>query len=113
MATLQDFGGSQEIGRASDRGGQYASNKRAALIKSNNLIASVSRKGNCWDNAVMELFFLNLKMERVWQRDYANHTEAMIDVADHIACFYNSVRLHSTLGYRSPVEHERHAELTH
>lgn len=97
----------------SDRGSQYASSEHAALLSSNGLVASMSRKGNCWDNAVMERFFLNLKMERVWQRDYANHAEAMIDVADYIACFYNPVRLHSTLGYRSPVEHERRAELTH
>jgi transposase InsO family protein len=97
----------------SDRGSQYASSEHAALIASNDLVASMSRKGNCWDNAVMERFFLNLKMERVWQRDYANHAEAMIDVADYIACSYNPVRLHSTLGYRSPVEHERHAEHTH
>jgi len=58
----------------------------------------------------MERFFLNLKMERVWQRDYANHSEAMTDIADYIACFYNPVRLHSAPGYQSPVEHEQRAE---
>lgn len=97
----------------SDRGSQYASREHADVLARHGLIASMSRKGNCWDNAVMERFFLNLKMERVWQRDYANHAEAMVDVADYITCFYNPVRLHSTLGYRSPVEHERHAEFTH
>jgi len=61
----------------------------------------------------MERFFLNLKMERVWQRDYANHAEAMVDIADYIAGFYNPVRPHSTLGYRSPVEHERRAAKAH
>ena len=58
----------------------------------------MSRKGNCWDNAVMERFFLSLKTERVWQRDYANHAGAMSDMADYIMAFYNSVRLHSKLG---------------
>ena len=67
----------------------------------------MSRKGDCWDNAVMERFFLNLKMERVWQRDYANHTEAKVDIADYIVGFYNGIRLHSTLGYRSPTMYER------
>ena len=62
---------------------------------------------NCWDNAVMERFFLNLKMERVWQKDYANHQEAMTDVADYIVGFYNSTRLHSKLGYLSPNAFER------
>ena len=51
--------------------------------------------------------FLNLKMERVWQRDYANHAEASRDVADYIVGFYNSVRLHSTLGYLPPSAYER------
>ncbi len=67
----------------------------------------MSRKGNCWDNAVMERFFLNLKMERVWQADYANHPEAMRDAADYIVGFYNSVRRHSTLGYLSPIDYEQ------
>ena len=67
----------------------------------------MSRKGNCWDNAVMERFFLNLKMERVWQRTYANHSEAMADIADYIVRFYNNERLHSTLGYLSPNHYER------
>mgnify|MGYP003337770094 CR=1 FL=1 len=67
----------------------------------------MSRKGNCWDNAVMERFFLNLKMERVWQRDYANYTEAARDVAEYIVGFYNSTRLHSKLGYLSPTDYER------
>jgi putative transposase len=97
----------------SDRGSQYASSEHAALLARHGLVASMSGKGNCWDNAVMERFFLNLKMERVWQRDYANHAEAMVDIADYIVCFYNPVRLHSTLGYRSPTEHERQAASAH
>ena len=72
----------------------------------------MSRKGNCWDNAVMERFFLNLKMERVWQRDYANHAEATRDVTDYIVGFYNSERLHSKLGYLSPNAYERTAAAT-
>jgi transposase InsO family protein len=55
----------------------------------------------------MERFFLNLKMERVWQRDYANHGEAKRDITDYIVSFYNSTRLHSTLGYLPPAAYER------
>lgn len=91
----------------SDRGSQYASASHRALLARHGLEASMSRKGNCWDNAVMERFFLNLKMERVWQRDYANHTEAIRDITDYIVGFYNSERLHSTLGYMPPTVYER------
>lgn len=91
----------------SDRGSQYASQAHTDLPAQHGLISSMSRKGNCWDNAVMERFFLNLKMERIWQRDYANHEEAKTDIADYIVGFYNPVRLHSTLGYRSPIDYER------
>ena len=90
----------------SDRGSQYASQDHTALLARHGLVCSMSRKGNCWDNAVMERFFLNLKMERVWQRDYANHGEAQVDIADYIVGFYNATRLHSTLGYRSPAQYE-------
>ena len=90
----------------SDRGSQYASDPYRALLARHELRASMSRKGNCWDNAVMERFFLNLKMERVWQRDYANPAEAIRDVADYIVGFYNNVRLHSTLGYLPPNAYE-------
>jgi putative transposase len=85
-----------------DRGSQYASTAHQALLTKHRLVGRMSRKGNCWDNAVMERFFLNLKMERVWQRDYANHAEATSDIADYIVCFYNSVRLHSKLGNLPP-----------
>lgn len=91
----------------SDRGSQYASDAHRALLARHGLQASMSRKGNCWDNAVMERFFLNLKMERVWQRDYANHAEAIRDIADYLVGFYNSARLHSTLGYLPPSGYER------
>jgi transposase InsO family protein len=74
---------------------------------SSGLVGSMSRKGNCWDNAVMERFFLNLKMERVWHQDYANHAEATNDIADYIVGFYNSIRLHSKLGDLSPNAFER------
>jgi transposase InsO family protein len=91
----------------SDRGSQYASELHRALLTRHGLTASMSRKGNCWDNAVMERFFLNLKMERVWRRDYANHAEAMRDVTDYIVGFHNNVRLHSKLGYLPPTAYER------
>ncbi len=94
----------------SDRGSQYASALHQAVLVQHQLIGSMSRKGNCWDNAVMERFFLNLKMGRVWQRDYANHEEATTDVADYIVGFYNSVRLHSKLGYLPPNVFEQHLE---
>ncbi|MFC4161925.1 IS3 family transposase [Chitinimonas lacunae] len=91
----------------SDRGSQYASEAHRRLLERHGLRASMSRKGNCWDNAVMERFFLNLKMERVWQRDYANQAEAKRDVTDYIVGFYNSVRRHSKRGYLSPNAYER------
>lgn len=58
----------------------------------------------------MEHFFLSLKKERVWQRDYANHAEAELDITHYIVRFYNGTRLHSTLGYMTPVQYELHAE---
>lgn len=90
-----------------DRGSQYASQAHRNLLARHGLVASMSRKGNCWDNAVMERFFLNLKMERVWQRNYANHAEALADITHYIVAFYNTHRLHSTLGYRSPADYEK------
>ena len=94
----------------SDRGSQYASQLHMGLLQRHGLVCSMSRKGNCWDNAVMERFFLNLKMERLWQRDYANHAEAKADIADYIVGFYNPIRLHSTLGYQSPNNYELQQE---
>lgn len=91
----------------SDRGSQYASHEYQALLKQHSMVCSMSRKGNCWDNAVMERFFLNLKMERVWRRDYANHWEAEKDVTEYIVGFYNCVRLHSTLGNLPPIIYEQ------
>ena len=91
----------------SDRGSQYASAQYQAKLATHGFICSMSRKGNCWDNAVAERFFLNLKMERVWQRSYANHDEAKIDIAAYIVGFYNSERLHSVLGNLPPSVYER------
>jgi putative transposase len=91
----------------SDRGSQYASSEYQQLLARHGIVCSMSRKGNCWDNAVMERFFLNLKMERVWQQAYANQGEAQRDIAAYIVGFYNSVRLHSTLGNLSPVAFEQ------
>ena len=90
-----------------DRGTQYASAEHQALLARHSLVGSMSRKGNCWDNAVMERFFLNLKMERVWQKDYANRAEATNDIADYIVGFYNSIRLNSNWANRHPNAFER------
>jgi transposase InsO family protein len=91
----------------SDRGSQYASDEYQKLIEQHGFIGSMSRKGNCWDNSVMERFFLNLKMERVWRQHYANHQEAIKDITDYIVCFYNAKRLHSVLGNVPPNLYEQ------
>jgi putative transposase len=91
----------------SDRGSQYASELYQDLLAKHGFVCSMSRKGNCWDNAVAERFFLNLKMERVWQRQYANHAEARSDIADYIVSFYNCERLNSALGNLPPTVYER------
>ena len=95
----------------SDHDSQYASALHHALLARHGLVGSMSRKGNCWDNAVMERFFLSLKTERVWQRDYANHAEAMTDIAEYIVGFYNSVRLHSKLGNLPPNAFEQQSAI--
>jgi putative transposase len=67
----------------------------------------MSRKGNCWDGAVAERFLLNLKMERVWQRQYGNHAEAKADITDYIVSFYNCKRIRFSIGQSSANVYER------
>jgi len=89
----------------SDRGTQYASTAYQALLAAHGLVPSMSRRGDCWDNAVVESFFSTLKQELPVRR-WATHAAATRDVTDYIETFYNSVRLHSTLGYRAPAAFE-------
>jgi transposase InsO family protein len=89
-----------------DRGSQYASVAYRRLLKAHGLIGSMSRKGNCWDNAVAESFFGSLKRERVLWTHYQTRREAQQDVMNYISMFYNSHRLHSYLGYKSPNVYE-------
>ena len=90
----------------SDRGSQYASFDYQALLKSAGITVSMSRKGNCWDNSVMERFFGSLKSERTNGQKYITREQAKAGVIDYIEIFYNSHRLHSTLGYISPMQYE-------
>lgn len=89
----------------SDRGSQYCSGDYQALLAEYGMVASMSRKGNCWDNAPMESFFNSLKNERVFHEDYETRTEAKQDVFEYIEMFYNRRRRHSALGYCSPAQH--------
>jgi len=91
----------------SDRGSQYASKAFRQLLKAHGIRGSMSRKGNCWDNAVAESFFGSLKQERVQWTYYQTRFEAQQDVLDYITMFYNSQRLHSYLGYVSPNVFEK------
>jgi len=90
----------------SDRGSQYASDDYQKLLSSRETVVSMSRKGNCWDNAVVESFFSALKKELVHHRRFETRSQAQSEIFDYIEVFYNRQRLHSTLGYRSPVEFE-------
>ena len=90
-----------------DRGSQYASKAYRKLLLANDIKGSMSRKGDCWDNAVVESFFGSLKQERVQWKNYQTRFEAQQDILNYIAMFYNSHRLHSYLGYKSPNDYER------
>ena len=86
----------------SDRGSQYASHAFQARLKEYGMTCSMSRKGNCWDNAPTESFFNSFKNERMHGTRYATRAEAIADAFDYIEPFYNRKRKHSTLGYASP-----------
>lgn len=87
----------------SDRGSQYASSAMTAKLAQYDMTASMSRKGNCWDNAPTESFFNSLKNERVHGTTYTTRADAQADLFEYIEVFYNRSRRHSTLGYSSPV----------
>jgi transposase InsO family protein len=90
----------------SDRGVQYAGAEYQEQLRQAGIVCSMSRKGDCWDNAVAESFFSTLKAELVHRMDYASRSQARASVFEYIEAFYNPRRRHSSLGYSSPIEHE-------
>ena len=89
----------------SDRGSQYAAEAYQTLLKQHGVRPSMSRKGNCWDNAVMERFFKSYKEEWIGDQVYPTREAAIRDMQEYMK-YYDGVRLHSTLGYRTPMEYE-------
>ncbi len=90
----------------SDRGSQYASHSFQNLLKNHHAISSMSRKGNCWDNAVAESFFKIIKSELIYHCHYTTREEARMSIFEYIECFYNCKRLHGSIGYKSPMQFE-------
>jgi transposase InsO family protein len=95
----------------SDRGVQYAAADYQRVLAEHGIECSMSRKGNCWDNACVESFFSTLKLERVYQRRYLTREDARRDVLEWIEFIYNRQRRHSALGYRSPTQFENLANV--
>src|SRR3989440_8209397 len=94
----------------SDRGSQYTSQAYRQLVEQCGMIVSMSRKGNCWDNAAMESFFGSLKEECVGSTIYQSHEEAKFALFTYLEIFSTRIRRHSTLGYVSPVIYEQRRE---
>lgn len=88
----------------SDRGVQYASEHYQRLLQQHGITCSMSRKGNCWDNAPMESFFATLKKELVHHEDYLTRAQARQSIFEYIEVFYNRIRRHSALGYLTPTQ---------
>lgn len=95
-----------ELLHHSDRGSQYCSQDYQQMLRTSGIRCSMSRKGDCWDNAVMESFFATLKKELIHQERYATRAAAKRSIFEYIEMFYNRERLHSSLGYISPAEFE-------
>jgi putative transposase len=96
-----------ELLHHSDQGSQYTSEQFQALLNAHGIECSMSRRGDCWDNAAIESFFSRMKAERINRRSYRTRDEARADVFDYIERFYNPKRRHSTLGYMSPIDYEK------
>lgn len=90
----------------SDRGSQYACHDYQKQLQQYHMVPSMSRKGDCWDNAPTERFFRSLKSERLSDCTFTTRQTARMEVLDYIS-YYNSIRLHSTLGYKSPIAYEK------
>jgi putative transposase len=90
----------------SDRGSTYASADYRGALADCGAVASMSRKGDCWDNAVAESFFATIKGEMIDHEDFQTRAEATAAIAEFIDGFYNVQRMHSSIGYMSPVEFE-------
>ena len=105
MAVLRRLPGSELVAH-SDRGSQYASAHYQLLLGSAGITCSMSRRGNCWDNAPMESFFATLKKELVHHEDYPTREAARASLFEYIETFYNRSRRHSTLDYQSPADYE-------
>jgi transposase InsO family protein len=90
----------------SDRGSQYCSIDYRAALKKIEAVASMSGKGNCYDNAVVETFFKTLKSELVWRTVFQTRRQAEIEIAHYIDGFYNPIRRHSACNYQSPIKYE-------
>lgn len=91
----------------SDRGSQYCSKSHRSILKDHGITQSMSRRGNCWDNAVAESFFGTLKTELTHQHNFKNQEEAKNAIFEYIEVFYNRIRTHSANNYLAPVEFER------
>jgi len=91
----------------SDQGVQYAAHETRQILKDNNFVQSMSRKGRCYDNAITETFFHSLKTEHVYFKKYKTRDEARQSIFDYIEVFYNRERRHSSIGYLSPEEFEK------
>ena len=109
MAVVNRGRAVKDVLHHSDRGSQYASADYRQAIADAGLIASMSRKGNCWDNAVAERFFSTLKWELIHRRPFETRSDARRAIFEYIEVFYNRRRRHSSLGYLSPMQFELNA----
>lgn len=106
---LEEEWGDWVKARHTDRGNLYTSYKYQKILKVHGMIPSMSRKGDCYDNAVAESFFASLKNEWIFYKDYRTRREAKSDIFKYIEIFYNRQRLHQTLGYQAPEQYELNA----
>ena len=98
-----------ELVHHSDRGSQYASDAYRAVLREHGMVCSMSRRGNCWDNAVAESFFATVKTELIHRRSWPLRRDVATAITEYIEVFYNRHRLHSFLAYRSPADYEEEA----
>ena len=96
-------------GHHSDRGSQYCSHDYQKLLRKHGFKASMSGKGNCYDNAAMETFFKTIKAELIWRHSWQTRRDAEVAIFEYINGFYNPRRRHSALGWKSPLAFERRA----